>query len=152
MKTLAKSLLDTGDKSFRCDDCGKSFGRSDLLKRHARLHTPEASAERGEKEAANRGTRVSQACANCATAKIKCTQEKPCKRCNAHQLVCEPNFRTHTREDSSPSPVTLSSAPPPRPASPNTSPSAEDAPCNYNAASGDPATRSSENPDVVRGV
>lgn len=58
------------------------MGCSDLLKRHATLHT---STEQSGKK---RKIRASQACTQCATIKVKCDQEKPCKRCKSKGLEC----------------------------------------------------------------
>lgn len=69
--------------------------RRDLLKRHATLHT--TTEQSGKK----RKIRASQACTQCATIKVKCDQEKPCKRCKSKGLDC--------RVDPSPGPSMLRS-------------------------------------------
>lgn len=55
---------------------------SDLLKRHISLHT--ATDQSGEK----RKIRASHACVACAAIKVKCDQQKPCKRCLSKRIEC----------------------------------------------------------------
>jgi hypothetical protein len=77
-------------------------GPSDLLKRHAASHDVD---ERGGKRQRTSETparpRVSQACAACAAAKLKCEQEKPCQRCQQKQIHCDfaPNRVADRRDE-----------------------------------------------------
>ncbi len=59
--------------------------RRDLLKRHITIHT---STELSGKK---RNIRASQACSACAAIKVKCDQDKPCKRCHTKGLDCRVN-------------------------------------------------------------
>ncbi|KAH7039036.1 c6 zinc finger domain-containing protein [Macrophomina phaseolina] len=92
------------EKPFQCDVCHKGFGRPDLLKRHATCHDTDGNAKR-QKRTLTQSSRVSQACKSCAYAKLKCEDEKPCKRCQNKGIVCESNSdsRQHHTSCSAPS-------------------------------------------------
>ncbi|KFY88805.1 hypothetical protein V498_06665 [Pseudogymnoascus sp. VKM F-4517 (FW-2822)] len=78
----------TSEKPYRCEVCLKTFNRPDLLKRHAQSH---ADSPQHRKTCPSRPGRVSQACKACAAAKLKCNEEKPCRRCEAKGMTCEYN-------------------------------------------------------------
>lgn len=83
----------TRQRPFVCSVCAKGFGRQDLLKRHLSTHVtrggkdddPTAHSLPGPRH----GHRVQQACGACAAKKLKCADEKPCKRCKERNLVCD---------------------------------------------------------------
>ena len=88
----------TKQRPFICTVCGKGFARQDLLKRHLTTHTKEPSNGPNvvaEAEAAmltqldRHSHRASQACRSCAAKKVKCTNSKPCERCQEHSLQCD---------------------------------------------------------------
>ena len=84
----------TKQRPFSCTICSKGFGRQDLLKRHLVLHE-QTDDLRGKlvdgKTPHDRrhGHRVHQACRLCAASKLKCADEKPCKRCLEKNLFCD---------------------------------------------------------------
>lgn len=80
---------------------------SDLLKRHATCHDTDGNAKR-QKRTLTQSSRVSQACKSCAYAKLKCEDEKPCKRCQNKGIVCESNSDSRQHNNSS----SISSQPP----------------------------------------
>ncbi|RAQ69503.1 C6 and C2H2 transcription factor [Aspergillus flavus] len=63
------------------------FADSDLLRRHARGHFSGQRDSRLSTASAMRG-RVSRACKNCALSKLKCDDQKPCRRCVKRNLEC----------------------------------------------------------------
>lgn len=71
-----------GNQAFVCEVCGKGFGRSDVLKRHQKIHIN------------NDGTshisvpRSSRACENCAASKRRCDGQMPCERCQSSNREC----------------------------------------------------------------
>ncbi|XWW97136.1 hypothetical protein V2A60_005117 [Cordyceps javanica] len=75
-------------RRFICDICQKSFARKDLLRRHVANHANDSPAKRRRKQASPGPGRVSQACRPCATARVKCEETKPCKRCISRKLEC----------------------------------------------------------------
>ncbi|KIW15125.1 hypothetical protein PV08_07912 [Exophiala spinifera] len=84
----------TKQRPFVCTICSKGFGRQDLVKRHMLLHSEwdDLSPTTGDgkpRQTRRNGHRVHQACRLCAVSKLKCTDEKPCKRCLEKNLFCE---------------------------------------------------------------
>ncbi|KAL6233299.1 hypothetical protein BDW75DRAFT_252117 [Aspergillus navahoensis] len=61
----------------------------DLLKRHAAGHSHSQDGKRKRASSYSRNGRVSQACKACATSKLKCDEEKPCRRCRDRKLFCD---------------------------------------------------------------
>ncbi|KAL5614900.1 hypothetical protein BROUX41_004979 [Berkeleyomyces rouxiae] len=79
-------------KRFQCPECGKAFARTDLLRRHVQSHQNHDGSKRRRKGlAAVRTARVSHACKQCSTARVKCEEAKPCMRCRLRNLTCEYN-------------------------------------------------------------
>lgn len=62
---------------------------SDLLKRHAASHDVDEGGGKRQRTSESGRSRVSQACAACAAAKLKCEQKKPCQRCQQKQISCD---------------------------------------------------------------
>ncbi|KAK3693780.1 hypothetical protein B0T22DRAFT_450768 [Podospora appendiculata] len=87
-------------RQYQCSRCPKRFNRADLLTRHESTHDREI--EGGGRTIIRRNDRTSAACANCATSKSKCDDQKPCSRCRSKGLTCAPSqknshqFRTST--------------------------------------------------------
>ncbi|KAG9256746.1 uncharacterized protein F5Z01DRAFT_487176 [Emericellopsis atlantica] len=78
-------------KPHRCHICSKSFTRTDLLKRHVAGHdSPNARSKTSNTVAgpAEPSGRVAQACKACASNHLRCTDEKPCKRCLEKGVDC----------------------------------------------------------------
>ncbi|KAI1128422.1 hypothetical protein F5Y10DRAFT_240667 [Nemania abortiva] len=78
-------------KRFACQVCGKAFARADLLKRHAANHDNDGDGTKKRRriDASPGSGRVSHACRACATARVKCEEIKPCRRCQKKGLTCE---------------------------------------------------------------
>ncbi|KAH0288367.1 hypothetical protein KCU62_g5181, partial [Aureobasidium sp. EXF-3399] len=77
-------LTHTQDKRFVCSQCGKSFVRRDTLHRHQITHrTSSIGSHAGPADALS-----SRACKACATARVRCTRQTPCDRCNSRRLQC----------------------------------------------------------------
>lgn len=79
-------------RRYRCQRCQKSFNRADLLTRHMITHTRNDRNDGGlgpDHGTINRTDRVSQACLACATAKARCENDKPCRRCQSKGITCE---------------------------------------------------------------
>jgi hypothetical protein len=57
------------------------------MKRHAAGHGSPHSGKRKRPHPSN--GRVSQACGMCAKSKLKCDEEKPCRRCREKGLTCD---------------------------------------------------------------
>ncbi|RGP81584.1 putative transcription factor pig1p [Fusarium longipes] len=78
-------------RRFACGICGKTFARADLKKRHEANHENDDSKKRRRTTTALNSGRVSHACKACATARVKCQEEKPCQRCTRRGLTCVPS-------------------------------------------------------------
>ncbi|KAL4775907.1 hypothetical protein BDW60DRAFT_225052 [Aspergillus nidulans var. acristatus] len=61
----------------------------DLLKRHAAGHSHSQDGKRRRTLSYSKSGRVTQACKACATSKLKCDEEKPCRRCRDRKLLCD---------------------------------------------------------------
>ena len=70
-------------RSHVCPDCDKGFTRGDLLTRHRTVHTKHTLTGTGRQ-------RTTKACQACISAKAKCTEERPCARCEARSEPCVP--------------------------------------------------------------
>ncbi|KAL4905121.1 hypothetical protein BDW74DRAFT_178127 [Aspergillus multicolor] len=79
----------TREKPYVCQVCNKGFSRPDLLKRHAAGHSHSQDGKRKRTSSYSKNGRVSQACKACATSKLKCDEEKPCRRCRDRKLFCD---------------------------------------------------------------
>ncbi|KAI1368727.1 hypothetical protein F5Y08DRAFT_227730 [Xylaria arbuscula] len=77
-------------KRFLCQVCGKAFARADLLKRHAANHDNDGDSTKKRRriDASPGSGRVSHACRQCASARVKCEEIKPCQRCQKKGLNC----------------------------------------------------------------
>ncbi|PVH69493.1 hypothetical protein DL98DRAFT_624643, partial [Cadophora sp. DSE1049] len=83
----------TNEKPFSCDKCRKSFARVDLLRRHRQNHVDDDTNAKPPTRA-----RTGRACIGCADAKVRCSDSRPCERCVAKAVVCEPIRHRQTRE------------------------------------------------------
>ncbi|KAH7372154.1 hypothetical protein BKA64DRAFT_263734 [Cadophora sp. MPI-SDFR-AT-0126] len=81
--------IHTAEKSYRCAICGTCFSRSDLLKRHGYCHSSDQSQKHKRQKHREDEGRVSQACKQCSTSKLKCEERKPCQRCLQRGLHCQ---------------------------------------------------------------
>ncbi|PYH96515.1 hypothetical protein BO71DRAFT_471399 [Aspergillus ellipticus CBS 707.79] len=79
----------TREKPYICHVCNKGFARPDLMKRHAAGHDHPCDGKRKRPPSYAKSGRVSQACKACATSKLKCDEEKPCRRCRDKKLICD---------------------------------------------------------------
>ncbi|KAF9892295.1 hypothetical protein FE257_002072 [Aspergillus nanangensis] len=71
-------------RHYRCPFCPKAFNRGDLLYRHKQIHSGKAA------EPAHSG-RASRACCACVQSKAKCMDQKPCQRCLSRGIPCVPS-------------------------------------------------------------
>lgn len=60
-----------------------------MLKRHATGHAHDRDRKRKRSSSVAKQSRVSQACKACASSKLKCDEEKPCRRCRERSLHCD---------------------------------------------------------------
>lgn len=84
----------TKQRPFICPVCRKGFARQDLLKRHVSTHNGEHVADSSAEatmlaQLRRYSHRVHQACRSCAAKKLKCSDQKPCKRCLESEIACE---------------------------------------------------------------
>lgn len=77
---------DRNERSFRCGECPAAFNRRDLLLRHQATHVKNAADGLvGPNRVAERATK---ACNSCVVSKVKCDNERPCRRCQKKGLEC----------------------------------------------------------------
>jgi hypothetical protein len=62
-----------------CEDCGKTFDRSDTLRRHRQLHLRDGQESM---------PRAARACDRCHTSKTRCDGKEPCDACSQRGLRC----------------------------------------------------------------
>lgn len=72
---------------YACRHCQKSFVRIDIMKRHEKIHSRALSRPPNYRETVS--DRVNSACRQCATRKLKCSNSKPCERCNTKGVICD---------------------------------------------------------------
>ncbi|PHH83924.1 hypothetical protein CDD83_2789 [Cordyceps sp. RAO-2017] len=75
-------------RRFTCEICQKSFARKDLLRRHVANHENDTPQKRRRTASSPGAGRVTQACRPCATARVKCDEAKPCRRCVNRNITC----------------------------------------------------------------
>ncbi|KAJ5890387.1 uncharacterized protein N7473_006615 [Penicillium subrubescens] len=63
----------------------------DVLQRHQAVH--EKDEAEGKTSSRRSKERAIEACEACATAKLSCDNERPCKRCNSKQIQCVPRSK-----------------------------------------------------------
>ncbi|KAJ4162845.1 hypothetical protein NW754_014263 [Fusarium falciforme] len=80
----------TQTKPYKCHVCPKAFTRPDLLKRHVAGHGSQAGESNGGSVGETRFMpgRVTKACKACASNHLRCSEEKPCRRCQEKGLEC----------------------------------------------------------------
>ncbi|RSM14378.1 hypothetical protein CEP52_001496 [Fusarium oligoseptatum] len=80
----------TQTKPYKCHICPKAFTRPDLLKRHVAGHGSQAGESNGGSIGETRFMpgRVTKACKACASNHLRCSEEKPCRRCQEKGLEC----------------------------------------------------------------
>lgn len=76
-------------RRYQCQRCQKSFNRADLLTRHMMTHNRNDDGSGLDHGTIIRTDRVGQACLACATAKVRCENNKPCRRCQSKGITCE---------------------------------------------------------------
>ncbi|KAL2824246.1 hypothetical protein BDW59DRAFT_180324 [Aspergillus cavernicola] len=76
-----------GGQPLTCEQCHKSFDRTDTLRRHRQLHL----REQGESSL----PRTSKACDQCHFSKTRCDGKSPCNVCSRRQVSC--NFHRQSR-------------------------------------------------------
>ncbi|KOC09725.1 hypothetical protein AFLA70_116g002921 [Aspergillus flavus AF70] len=76
------------ERVYKCPMCQRGFNRRDVLQRHQAVH--EKDEARGKASLRRTKERAIEACEACATAKLSCDNERPCKRCHSKRINCVP--------------------------------------------------------------
>lgn len=76
---------------YICEVCSKGFGRSDVLRRHKKIHGRAEDGGKGSK-------RALKACQACSSSKLKCDGEPTCKRCSEAGILCVYGTGSSSRE------------------------------------------------------
>ncbi|PKS12542.1 hypothetical protein jhhlp_000750 [Lomentospora prolificans] len=89
--TTGNSTGDTG--LFQCGSCKRQYKRLDHLARHVRSPGHEAQGLGPNKRPASQDAkdapgRVTQACRACSSNHLRCTEDKPCRRCTTKGIEC----------------------------------------------------------------
>ncbi|KAJ5632014.1 hypothetical protein N7490_008353 [Penicillium lividum] len=71
---------------YQCPTCQRGFNRRDVLQRHQAVH--EKDVTDGKSSVRRLKERATEACEACASGKLSCSNERPCKRCQAKQIEC----------------------------------------------------------------
>ncbi|EJU04773.1 hypothetical protein DACRYDRAFT_114100 [Dacryopinax primogenitus] len=81
----------TGDRPYKCQQCGDQFARSDLLSRHVNKchsHNPQPPGQ-GKSTAANQDMDDKRrACDQCNHSKVRCDFGIPCGKCIQRKTIC----------------------------------------------------------------
>ncbi|KAH7129185.1 hypothetical protein EDB81DRAFT_950885 [Dactylonectria macrodidyma] len=91
MEHLARHVRShTQSRPHKCHICPKAFTRTDLLRRHVSGHQTETNTPNEDAPGSHRGlpSRVTQACRACASHHLRCSEEKPCRRCTKRGIPC----------------------------------------------------------------
>ncbi|KAI5925748.1 hypothetical protein F4810DRAFT_699971 [Camillea tinctor] len=81
-------------RPYRCSRCPRRFNRADLLTRHETTHDRDEGGN--GRPTIRRSDRASEACMNCAAAKAKCDDQKPCSRCRSKNLPCQTSTKRYS--------------------------------------------------------
>ncbi|KAK2672425.1 Zinc finger C2H2-type [Fusarium oxysporum f. sp. vasinfectum] len=81
----------TQTKPYKCHVCPKAFTRPDLLKRHVAGHGSQAGDSSVAEQPRYMPGRVGKACKACSTNHLRCSDEKPCRRCQEKGIECKWN-------------------------------------------------------------
>ncbi|KAK6698100.1 hypothetical protein SNK03_010881 [Fusarium graminearum] len=81
----------TQTKPYKCHVCPKAFTRPDLLKRHVSGHGSQAGEGSVSDQPRFMPGRVGKACKACSSNHLRCSDEKPCRRCQEKGIECKWN-------------------------------------------------------------
>ncbi|EPS31052.1 hypothetical protein PDE_06006 [Penicillium oxalicum 114-2] len=79
------------ERVYQCPICQRGFNRRDVLQRHQAVHEKEETD--GTTSSRRTKERAIEACEACATAKLSCGNERPCKRCESKGISCAPRSK-----------------------------------------------------------